>query len=122
LHQSENVYIETAPTEEVVDFEDWMVSEKQPTGISFTLVDNDWNRDNIILQAHPEILEMEGENIDSDIKKLLETPPEDQADSNRAATSQRRDPVEAEDMEISGCAPQAEDLFGSDSDSEDSDD
>ena len=43
--------------EEVVDFEDWMVSENMPKGISFTLEANEWNERNLVLQRHPEILQ-----------------------------------------------------------------
>ena len=55
-------------------FEDWMVSEKMPDGISFVLEGNDWNKDNIILQEHPELLQIEpgDETIDELVIRDIE--------------------------------------------------
>lgn len=39
--------------EEVVDFEDWMVSQAQPDGITVTLNDAEWGPRSAILQQHP---------------------------------------------------------------------
>lgn len=54
LNQPEPIVFQTV--EEVVDFEDWMITEDMPKGISFDLEGNEWNKSNIILQEHPEIL------------------------------------------------------------------
>ena len=54
LDQPEDIVFQTI--EEVVDFEDWMISEDMPKGISFVLEGNEWNKLNVVLQAHPEIL------------------------------------------------------------------
>ena len=58
LNQPEPIVFQTV--EEVIDFEDWMITEDMPTGLSFVLEGNEWNKSNVILQAHPEIL-MTGE-------------------------------------------------------------
>ena len=55
LGQQDNIFFEKV--EEIVDFEDWMVSEKMPMGLSFTLEANEWTPSNLVLQHHPEILQ-----------------------------------------------------------------
>ena len=48
-----------------------MVSEKMPNGISFILEGNEWNKDNILLQEHPELLQIDpgDELIDEELSK-----------------------------------------------------
>ena len=54
LNQPDDIVFQT--TEEVVDFEDWMITEDMPRGVSIVLEGNEWNNSNAILQEYPEIL------------------------------------------------------------------
>ena len=41
--------------EEIVPFEEWMVSRTQPDGISITLNDSQWGPQSELLYLHPDV-------------------------------------------------------------------
>ena len=100
--------IETTAYEEVVDFEDWMVSESAPTGVSVTLVGNKWTKETrALIWEHPEVL-MTDLEADGDIDELVRR---EMINEGRLASSwQIGQPF---------TAPNVDELFGSDSDSDD---
>lgn len=110
LNQPENVMIESTPYEEVVDFEDWMVTENAPNGISVTVVGNKWTKEarNLIWE-HPEILLTDPES-ETEINELVRR--EMISEGRLAYSWQLGQPF---------VAPNVDDLFGSDSDVESGD-
>lgn len=107
LDQPEDIVFQTI--EEVVDFEDWMISEDKPKGISFALEGNEWNKDNVVLQAHPEILmtEVSDQDIEEEVNKHFKDINEDEIDDT---TNTNAFPVSTEKVKTKD----DDGLFGSD--------
>ena len=56
--------------EQVVDFEDYMVDEQHPKGVTITLNSSDWTTATRLLQQHPELLEILIDEEEDELERL----------------------------------------------------